>query len=482
MMLIVFFGVCVRYFMSLLAIRRDGNWIGCIDFGTALSKAALVKRMSTSRLRERDIIPLTVGSTNGVPSSTPFLLPSLVYVTEDAILFGEKARQAALRGERQGRQAFSSPKQYLSTQEPECLDEALEIEIDPTGSYTPRGLLILFLAYLLLQAQAAAIRANAPWPVPLRIARPAWDRLRAEGGEKTLKGLLLCAFAVIDHLGDKLAAPNGLQHDLARPLLAAVIDRNLDGEFDEFEQVFELAPSTHSASILEATAVAAGLVRRTGRRVIVVADIGAGTSDFGAFMTGLAGNNVVGEIPESSQILREAGDHIDMLLTRSILDQAGIDPHDPAGKGAAARMRARQRAYKEALFNEGSLTVDLNDDIRTITQQEFLADHRVQDFSRRLQAKFSSTLEVAIDCARHHSPRYGPQTPIEIILTGGGNSLPMVQNLATDPPLAWRYVAANRELTALANVPGVRAIERQLAVAIGGAVQHIPKQTAPVHI
>jgi hypothetical protein len=35
--------------MSLLAVRRDGNWIGCIDFGTALSKAALVKRMSTSR-------------------------------------------------------------------------------------------------------------------------------------------------------------------------------------------------------------------------------------------------------------------------------------------------------------------------------------------------------------------------------------------------------------------------------------------------
>jgi hypothetical protein len=58
----------------------------------------------------------------------------------------------------------------------------------------------------------------------------------------------------------------------------------------------------------------------------------------------------------------------------------------------------------------------------------------------------------------------------------------MVQSLATDPPLAWRYVAANRELTALANAPGVRAIERQLAVAIGGAVQHIPKQTAPVHI
>ena len=374
--------------MSLLTRPRDRNWIGCIDFGTALSKAAVIKRKITSKLTAREILPLTIGTHDGIGS---LLLPSLVYITEDSILFGKNAGSAAIRGEPYGRLAFTSPKQYLSTQEPECLDEVLEKEIDPTGTYTPRKLLILFLAHLLVQAKAATEAAGIPWPVPLRIARPAWDRKRALEGEKTLKGLLLCAFAAVDSLGGKLIGAEGLPHDLAHSVLSAVIDRGLFNKVDEYRHIFELASGTESASIPEATAVAAGLIRRTGRRVIVVADIGAGTSDFGAFMTGLPGHNVVGEIPESSQILREAGDHLDMLLTIMILDQAGIDRHDQAGKGAARRLRTRQRENKEILFREGSVTVELNDDVRAITLQEFLADRRVQEFSLRLRSKFRST-------------------------------------------------------------------------------------------
>ncbi|WP_088344140.1 Hsp70 family protein [Rhodomicrobium vannielii] len=458
---------------------RDRNWIGCIDFGTALSKAALVKRKVTSQLREREIIPLPLR--DGL-SGNPVLLPSVIYLTDDAVLFGDEAAREAVRGEYRGRLAFSSPKQYLSTQDTDSLDEALEAEVDPTGSYTPRQLLVLFLAHLLSKAQTAAERAPAPWPVPLRLARPAWDRARARDGEKTLKGLLLCAFAVVDRLGDRLAAPKGLPHDLAHRVLAEIIELGLFAKLEQFDHVFESAPGTESASILEANAVAAGLIRRTGRRVIVVADIGAGTSDFGAFMTGLAGNNVVGEIPQSSQILRQAGDHLDMLLTRRILDEVGIDPHDQAGKGAARRLRSRQRANKEALFTDGSVTVDLNDGTCTVTREEFLADKRVQEFTQNLRSKFHATLKVAIACARHFSPR-NVQTPIEIVLTGGGNRLPMVTELSANPPLSWRYVEANRELTELlVNAPGMRAVERQLAVAVGGAVQYIPQQTAPVHI
>src|SRR5262245_6054257 len=198
--------------MSLLDAPRNRSWIGCIDFGTALSKVALIKRKPTSRLGAGDIVPLAVGSRDVIAAQSQYLLPSLVYVTDDRLFFGAEAQTAALRGERTGRQAFSSPKQYLSTHELEVLDEALGSGIDPTGSYTPRGLLVLFLAYLLLQTQEAAKLAKVPWPVPLRVARPAWDRARAEAGEATLKSLILSAFDVAGHLIESLSKPGGLAH------------------------------------------------------------------------------------------------------------------------------------------------------------------------------------------------------------------------------------------------------------------------------
>jgi hypothetical protein len=278
--------------MSLLDTPRDKTWIGCIDFGTALSKVALIKRKPTSRLGAGDIVPLAIGSRTGVAAQNPFLLPSLVYVSEDMLFFGDEAHRAALRGERTGRQPFSSPKQYLSTEELEYLDEKLASDVDPIGSYTPRSLLIL--AHLLVQAHEAAKVAKVPWPVPLRVARPAWDRARAKTGEQTLKSLLLSAFAVADLLGASLSRTGGLPHADAGKAIAEVPKMKL-ADVDCYDGVFELTEGSRHATVLEATAVAAGLVRRTGRRVILVADIGAGTSDFGTFMTGLAGHNVVGD-------------------------------------------------------------------------------------------------------------------------------------------------------------------------------------------
>ena len=473
--------VVMGEFMSLLSAPRNRSWIGCVDFGTALSKVALIKRKATSRLGAGDIVPLAVGSREMMATQSPYMLPSLVYVSDGGVLFGAAAQAAALRGERSGRQAFSSPKQYLSTHDSDALEERLTSDIDPTGQYSPRALLTLFLAYLLLQAQEAAKLAKVPWPVPLRVARPAWDRARAEAGERTLKSLLLDAFAAVDQLGDKLQSPGELAHDDARTALAKIAKSGALN-LDQHSDVFELESGSGKATILEATAVAAGLVRRAGRRVVVVVDIGAGTSDFGTFMTGLPGHNVVGEIPAGSQALREAGDHIDMLMTRHILDQAGIDPNDPAGRAAAARLRVRQRANKEVLFNDGEVSVELNDDVRTVKLQDFLGTRRVQEFSDRLRSKFSEALAIAVECARQYSPRRDRPVPIEIILTGGGHSLPMVTDLVANPPMPWAYTTSLRNISDLADNSDLRIVARQLAVAVGGAIEDIPQHTAPVRV
>jgi molecular chaperone DnaK (HSP70) len=157
-------------------------------------------------------------------------------------------------------------------------------------------------------------------------------------------------FALVDQLGSALSAKGGLAHNAAFSALACL--RPIKAR--EERRIFKLANGT--ASVLEATAVAAGTVRATGRRVIAVADIGAGTSDFGAFMTGLPGRNVLAEIKGGSRILHEAGDYLDMQLRRHILNKAGLLHDDPAARGASNRLRAKARRNKEILFSEGKLT------------------------------------------------------------------------------------------------------------------------------
>ena len=273
-----------------------------------------------------------------------------------------------------------------------------------------------------------------------------------------------------------------MTHEEAWSALSKVMSDKRFRDPTAFAHVFELS-AKGNASVLEATAVAAGSIRETGRRVVAVADIGGGTSDFGAFMTGLPGYDVLGEIGGSSQVLREAGDHLDMLLTRHILDKAGIDPNDPAGSGAARQLRARQRATKEALFADGDVTVDVGDDTRTVTLDEFLADPRVKGFVQELRSAFREALTAAVECARQYpQPNGGYRTPVEILLTGGGHALPMVRDLAAKPPVDWTYSNAAPELPNGPIPDDFQAVRRQLAVAIGGAVRDLPRETARVRL
>ena len=299
-------------------------------------------------------------------------------------------------------------------------------------------------------------------------------------GEQTPKSLVLQAFAIADILGSKLSAVGGLAHVEALSALSkAMADQALRDPLG-LPGVFK-RNREGSASVLEATAVAAGSIRETGRRVVAVADIGGGTSDFGAFMTGLPGRDVLGEITGSSFVLSQAGDYLDMLLTSHILNKAGIDRDAPAGEAAARKLRSVQRANKEALFAEGAVRVRLGDDVETVTEEAFLADPRVKAFGQRLQEAFHGALATAVECAKQYpQPNGGGPTKVEILLTGGGHALPMIRLLATEPSVEWTYETAAPELPA--RPPMSEAVRRQLAVAIGGAVNDLPRMTAPVRL
>jgi molecular chaperone HscA len=464
--------------MSQLNKERVSGMIGCIDFGTAASKFALAKSVDRDAIRDKHVIPLAIGARDDAGLDKTVLLPSVVYLDEERVLFGHQAENAAIRGERRHRHAFRSLKQRLSTHDLADLDEApLEEDIDPTGKYKARDCLILFLAHLLERARQDAAERKLPWPVRLRIARPAWKARRAEEGENALKEIVKQAFAVVDILGKRLTAPRGLDHESALSALRKAAEAPLPDD----DTLFVL-DEKKSASVLEASAVAAGSLRRldAGRRVVVVVDVGGGTTDFGVFITGVKDQAVLSSVKDSDQVLLKAGDHLDMLLRDHVLDRLGLRKDDEAGKGASNRIRLKQREYKEILFRDGQVIIELPDRDVIVTRDEFLGDKHVKAFEEEIRAKFDEVVGIALRCAQYFSQPRKPNTPIEILLTGGGYQLPMIRDLNDNPGVEWDFRPAAPDLVKLSGDLEIAA--RQMLVAIGGALKDLPKVVAPFSV
>jgi hypothetical protein len=459
--------------MSIATAARHTDWIGCIDFGTALSKVAVVKAVARDELSQDCIRPLPVGIRQGFQPRSPFLCPSIVFIHSDRTVFGLEAEADARRGQIRGRQAFASLKQYLSTHSLDELDAPLPEDIDPTGRFTPRAALMLYLAHLLERAGTAATLTNAPWPVPIRIARPAWDVDRAAAGEEALKQIVISGFRLVDRFGARLSAARGISND---ELIEAIdlVSRDVSPvSADVFKR-----DRQDKVTVLEATAVAAGAIKETGRRIVIVVDVGGGTTDFGAFMTGLPGRHVLAEIERGSNVLRRAGDYLDMLLSAFVLKKLGYDdPTDPAARGAVSDLRRRQREYKELLFRNGEVTIEVDDMPIVVEKPEFVDSARVTEFAAQLREKFSTTLDVACECARSF-PR--PRVPIELLFTGGGHGLPMVTDLKRDADAVWTTSVASPDFAERSNDPDFQAVRRQVAVAVGGAIRDLPAVTAPL--
>ncbi len=453
--------------MGLVDCARDSGWIGCVDFGTAFSKFAMVQAMDREELTKSDIQALPVAVGPDYSAANEWLLPSVLFITENAILFGEEAQRMAIRSHGSAREAFSSPKQYLSTDDFDLYDGYLRKEIDPTGKFTPRKLLRLFIAHLLERAGAHAAARKLPWPVPLRLARPAWDKKRGKEGEKRLQDLVISGFALVDQLGGRFRKSGG------RSAQAGAQSPGKGGE--------GAAPSSSmfltrngSASVLEATAVAANSTRKRGRRIVIVADIGGGTSDFGSFMTPIRGTKTIAEVKGSSQILKKAGDYLDMQLLRLILDRAGYVSSHPAAQGVSRRLLAQARSNKEKLFVNGTLSEEVGEELVEISLAEFLEDTKVQEFTQRLRERFHKTLLTGKACAEENRSAKGLMPPIEIMLTGGGYALPMVQDLLKEPGLPGLYAKTAPELLEDDEPFPFDGVRRQLAVAIGGAMRDLP--------
>ncbi|MEO1029290.1 MAG: hypothetical protein AAFX02_09575 [Pseudomonadota bacterium] len=447
--------------------KRSEGAIGCIDFGTAFSKFAIVETTESKGLGEEKIHPLAIGQDIHF---NRYLLPSILFLTEDEVLFGQPAEKAALRQSTEGRRAFTSLKRYISTSAIGSLNEALPADIDPTETYTASELITAYLAYLLHRAELAAQAEKLAWPPKLRVARPAWDAERTKLGEPMMRGFVRHAFILFDRLEAKIGSEGGVSHTDLRAALSEIPDTS---DFPDSE-IFHFTESG-TATVCEAAAVAAASVRYPGPRIVVIADIGGGTSDFSAYATHHGRSLILEEVKGSTRSLGEAGDALDACVLDQLMRKSGLPDQDPLLEPSRIVLQARQRELKEILFSEGQVIADVGDVSVILTEAEFLADPVVAAFSQRLKDTFLETVGVAVSAAQK-AAETGFHMPIEIMPTGGGFALPMVAEMIETIPHEWRFIPAAPDLFQSRN-PDFDLNFRQLAVSVGGALKDLPIQS-----
>lgn len=386
----------------------------CLDFGTAMSKATLVN--DTGKDERIEVLPL--GAEAG-QKSDDYLLLSSVYIRNDGILvFGESAIDWSYQESPDGsRQRLDNIKRRLSEG---GWEDALEKTYNPTTTDVTYGNMVLaYLTYLTwITNQCLRNLGYGDVVLSRRFALPALPSTEEREAATRLREAIGKSQLLADTFGADLVTGVPLDHFMSTV-------RSLDGEQLNYAFVDKhlSEPAGVAASMLSWTASQSSLV--------LIVDIGAGTSDLGLYRlhVGPAGqNSQFLEVEGSIRTLKQAGNYLDRLLIEYLLKKGGIELHDINAKGLRGRLNLRIRDYKETLFAEGSVSILEGNLEVNVEMDEFASLEQVRQFTISLKGEMTGILESI-----HESwlgwVRANPRRTLTVMLTGGGASLPMIQEL-----------------------------------------------------
>lgn len=434
----------------------------CIDFGTAMSKAFAMKNTGTP-------IELALGVRAGVGG---FPVDSSLFITDEGLLFfGPQAMEKGFAAAETGRNRYDSLKARLSMGEPGEIDNIpVSKEINPTTTPFSEGELItLYLGYLTDLAASELENQGFSRYVRRRFARPSWPDVRNKWAEPLLRRMLAHAQILADTFTDRWQ--QGIPVTEGKRAL-----ENLKAQEKIPDYLLD-------EGIPEPVAAAASLMLRdeAQRELFMVIDVGAGTTDFGVFLLQHNPDKDVcltRIVPNTIEYLGEAGNRVDDLLKYYVLDSEGIDPGGAEGRLNKSYLEGRIRLYKETLFRDGVVEVVLANHSRVVVDRdEFLQSTRVQNFAERLKNKVHEVLGRVGDGYLGLMAR----SDLKVVLTGGGASLPMIQDLAHGV-VEIRGMKILKKPTATVpewveeSYPQFAPQYPQLAVAIGGAAPELPGQ------
>ncbi|WP_434661508.1 hypothetical protein P5W99_00860 [Paraburkholderia sp. A3BS-1L] len=444
----------------------DPGYLLCLDFGTASSKAC-----ATNGRRH---FGLELGRAVG---SEGFTLPSSIFVDDGKVYFGFEAIDRSESMVDAGRQRLDSIKSWLSFADHVNIDTVLLSEALNPGpiKLTQGDFLRIYLAYFtdiattqlsILPVEGASLGRL----MKRRYARPCGrDAQQA---------------AWVDTLMRRLLSEAQILADTFHGQWEGGIDiRRLKSAVEEVRKLEHRPEFLIGDGVPEPVAVAAAAVESSENRIdaYMVVDAGAGTTDFGLF---LALRNQAMDEPKVIQVASsikgsgQAGDKIDQCLQAFIGQREGFDPKSTHGAMIEADLRRRIRVLKELLFATGSLEYTLADrTVGSFTREEFCNDLRVQSFAKLLKKGFVDALSDVNESYLDYLAR--DPVKLQVILTGGSSRLPMIQDLAhgvievKGRKISCVPVEAMPDWMEHAT-EAMRSVYPQLAVAIGGAEEHLP--------
>ena len=435
----------------------------CLDFGTAVSKAfAWDADSDTPR-------PLAIGEAMGEAGSRFFLQSTLFIAHDGRVYFGDAGYRMAATADPSSHRALQSIKDLLTVGQKEMLSRPLKPEYNPTDvPLMEKEAIVLYLALLtdaalkaLEQAGEKNVRA-----IPRSYTKPVFEPERDPWATEILTECAGLAHLVADEF-------SGQWNEGIR---LADFQRVLDSFAS---QTPDWARNLISRETILPEPVAAFVARFWGveasrtRRIFMVIDVGAGTTDFAMFAqwNDGDGNLRIAPVEGSVTTVRFAGDRIDEILRVHILDKAGVARDNPQHGHIVAGLQREIRLVKEELFNSKAVRHRLVNDVEvTVDLEEFQRTDGMQRMRDGLAAKFQQVLE-GVDSS------FLALRDLPVFFTGGGASLEVVTNLAHGQEI-WigdQSIALRAAKPAPGWLEDAEALDEvidyypQLAVAIGGA-------------
>lgn len=447
---------------------EDGDVVLCLDFGTARSKAF------ATQCNEESVqyLELGLGARAGEDELTYPVTSSLWIDENSRIYFGKEAISRSLQS-REGRKRLDSLKQALSQGLKRDPDEVpLDDDMNPTSTRLCEDhVIVLYLSYLTdLAVSELAERHHKSRYVGRRFALPYWDEGRRVWGEKILKKYLAMAQIIGDTFHSKWE--EGIDIETARNVIEEVKSFEKLPDYLLMEGIPE--PIAAGGSRLRAKDVGF-------RNLAVVVDVGAGTTDFGAFLVVSQNQDnlpKVCPIANCARTVRQAGNTVDNCLRLEILNKHGIDSGHSDYRRINADLQLRIREYKERLFRDKAVKYILqNEASGTVDLDSFLRSSTVEAFANKLQGTFKDLVE---SIPESFVKRLG-EAGLVIVLTGGGASMPMVQKFGEEPIYVHGVRMSCRQADLVPeeirlDYSYLEAEYPQLAVAMGGAAPTLPRE------